>query len=73
MPKQVVTLPKQGDRMAPHGITPTLRPARDILGEEKHPMKLAVGADEKTPMAEAVLADLKRRGHEVIAFGPLAG
>jgi len=24
-------------------------------------------------MAEAVLADLKRRGDEVIAFGPLAG
>jgi hypothetical protein len=36
-------------------------------------MRLAVGADENTPMAEAVLADLKRRGHEVIAFGPLAG
>jgi len=36
-------------------------------------MKLDVGADEKTPMAEAVLADLRRRGHEVIVFGPLAG
>jgi len=36
-------------------------------------MKLAVGADEKAPMAEAVLADLQRRGHEVIVFGPLTG
>jgi len=36
-------------------------------------MKLAVGADEKTPMAEAVLADLQRRGHELTVFGPLAG
>ncbi|HLC06431.1 MAG TPA: RpiB/LacA/LacB family sugar-phosphate isomerase [Anaerolineales bacterium] len=36
-------------------------------------MKLSVGADEKTPMAEAVLADLQRRGHELTVFGPLAG
>jgi len=36
-------------------------------------MRLAVGADENTPMAEAVLADLQRRRHEVIAFGPLVG
>ena len=36
-------------------------------------MKLAVGADEKTPVAEAVLAELQRRGHEVMVFGPLAG
>jgi ribose 5-phosphate isomerase B len=36
-------------------------------------MKLAVGADEKSLMAEAALADLQRRGHEVIVFGPLAG
>ena len=36
-------------------------------------MKLAVGADEKTPVAEAVLSDLQRRGHELTVFGPLAG
>jgi len=36
-------------------------------------MRLAVGADENTPMAEAVLADLQRRRHEVIVFGPLVG
>jgi len=36
-------------------------------------MKLAVGADGKTPTAGAVLADLQRRGHVVVVFGPLAG
>ena len=36
-------------------------------------MILVVGADEKTPMAEAILADLRRRGHELTIFGPLAG
>jgi ribose 5-phosphate isomerase B len=36
-------------------------------------VKLALGADEKTPLAEAVLADLQRRGRELIVFGPLAG
>lgn len=36
-------------------------------------MKLAVGADEKTPMAEAMLQELKQRGHEVAVVGPLAG
>jgi ribose 5-phosphate isomerase B len=36
-------------------------------------MKLAVGADEKTPMAEAVLEDLRRRGHALVVFGPLVG
>ena len=36
-------------------------------------IRLAVGADEKTPVAEAVPAELQRPGHEVIVFGALAG
>jgi ribose 5-phosphate isomerase B len=36
-------------------------------------VKLAVGADEKTPLAQAVAEDLRRRGHELILHGPLAG
>jgi ribose 5-phosphate isomerase B len=36
-------------------------------------MKLAVGADEKTAMADAVVEDLRRRGHELMLVGPLAG
>ncbi|MBM2826543.1 MAG: rpiB [Dehalococcoidia bacterium] len=35
-------------------------------------MKLAVGSDERTPLTDAVVEDLKRRGHEVDLYGPLA-
>lgn len=34
-------------------------------------MKLAVGADERTQLTDAVIADLVRRGHELVLFGPL--
>ena len=36
-------------------------------------MKLAVGSDERTNLTDAVIANLKERGHEVVLFGPLAG
>lgn len=36
-------------------------------------MRLAVGSDECTPLAEAVVAELRRRGHQVLLFGALAG
>ncbi len=34
-------------------------------------MKIAVGSDEKTTLTDAVVMNLKERGHELILFGPL--
>jgi ribose 5-phosphate isomerase B len=34
-------------------------------------MKLAVGSDERTHVTDAVVDDLRRRGHELILAGPL--
>ncbi len=34
-------------------------------------MKLAVGADERTHLTDVVLADLQKRGHELLLFGHL--
>jgi ribose 5-phosphate isomerase B len=36
-------------------------------------MRLIVGSDEKTPLTDAVEEELRRRGHEVMLSGPLAG
>ena len=36
-------------------------------------MKIAVGSDERTSLVDAVVEDLKRRGHEITALGPVAG
>jgi ribose 5-phosphate isomerase B len=36
-------------------------------------MRLAVGADERTALTDAVVEDLRRRGHDVSLVGPLAG
>ena len=36
-------------------------------------MKVALGSDEKTTLTDAVAADLRIRGHEVVPVGPLAG
>jgi ribose 5-phosphate isomerase B len=36
-------------------------------------MKVAFGSDERTPLTDAVRADLEARGHEVVAVGPPAG
>jgi ribose 5-phosphate isomerase B len=35
-------------------------------------MKIAVGSDEMTPMTDALVDDLRSRGHEPMLFGPLA-
>ena len=35
-------------------------------------MKIAIGSDEHTHLTDAVIAELKQRGHEVQPFGPLA-
>ncbi len=36
-------------------------------------MKLAIGSDEKTSLTDFVIEDLKKRGHQVEALGPLKG
>ncbi|CUS06307.1 putative ribose/galactose isomerase [Candidatus Promineifilum breve] len=36
-------------------------------------MKIAIGSDERTEMTDAIVAELRRRGHGVWAAGPLAG
>lgn len=35
-------------------------------------MKIAIGSDERTHFTDFLLEELKKRGHEVIPFGPLA-
>ena len=35
-------------------------------------MRVAFGSDERTPLTDAVHADLEARGHQVVAVGPLA-
>ena len=37
------------------------------------PMRTAVGSDEKSELTDALVAELEKRGHEVVAFGPVAG
>lgn len=36
-------------------------------------MRLIAGSDEDTALAREVVADLRRRGHEVVVVGPVAG
>ncbi len=36
-------------------------------------MKVALGSDERTPLVDAVAADIRERGHDVILVGPPAG
>ena len=36
-------------------------------------MKVALGADDKTPLTDAVAADLRERGHDIVLVGPPAG
>lgn len=36
-------------------------------------MKIAIGSDERTHLTDAVVEAVKKRGHEVSLFGPLAG
>jgi ribose 5-phosphate isomerase B len=35
-------------------------------------MKIALASDEKQPLTDALVADLRARGHELVLFGPLA-
>ena len=35
-------------------------------------MKIAIASDEKTHLTDFVIADLQKRGHELIVLGPLA-
>jgi ribose 5-phosphate isomerase B len=35
-------------------------------------MRLAIGSDERTHLTDVVIEEVKKRGHEVILFGPLA-
>ena len=34
-------------------------------------MKLAIGSDERTHLTDAIVAEVKKRGHEPILYGPL--
>lgn len=34
-------------------------------------MRVAVGSDERTPVTDALVAELETRGHEVVRVGPL--
>ncbi len=36
-------------------------------------MKIALGSDERLPVTDSVVEELKRRGHDVALVGPLAG
>ncbi len=36
-------------------------------------MRIAIGSDEKTPLTDFVVEEVKKRGHEVKLFGPLKG
>jgi ribose 5-phosphate isomerase B len=35
-------------------------------------MRIAIGSDEATELTKALIAELEKRGHQVIPFGPLA-
>jgi ribose 5-phosphate isomerase B len=35
-------------------------------------MRIAAGSDEKSELTDALVTELEKRGHEVVAFGPLA-
>lgn len=35
-------------------------------------MKVAIGSDEKHALTDAIIGELKARGHELLLFGPLA-
>lgn len=35
-------------------------------------MRIAVGSDERTHLTDVVIEELRKRGHELILFGPLA-
>jgi ribose 5-phosphate isomerase B len=36
-------------------------------------LRISIGSDERTSLTDFVVAELRRRGHELTCFGPLAG
>src|ERR671916_1848309 len=36
-------------------------------------MRIAVGSDESSELTDALAVELEKRGHEVVAYGPVAG
>ncbi len=36
-------------------------------------MRIVVGSDERTALTDAVIEDLRKRGHELSLIGPLSG
>ena len=36
-------------------------------------MRIAAGSDEKSELPDALVTELEKRGHEVVAYGPVAG
>ncbi len=36
-------------------------------------MKIAVGSDERTNLTDAVIEEIRKRGHEIEMYGPLVG
>jgi ribose 5-phosphate isomerase B len=35
-------------------------------------MRMAIGSDERSELTDALIAELEKRGHEIVAFGPVA-
>ena len=35
-------------------------------------MRMAMGSDERSELTDALIAELETRGHEIVAFGPVA-
>jgi ribose 5-phosphate isomerase B len=35
-------------------------------------MRMAIGSDERSELTDALIAELENRGHEIVAFGPVA-
>src|SRR5215204_3010279 len=36
------------------------------------PMRMAIGSDERSELTDALIAELEKRGHDLVAFGPVA-
>lgn len=36
-------------------------------------MKLAIGSDQRSHLTDSVVANIQKRGHEVVLYGPLTG
>ena len=35
-------------------------------------MRMAIGSDERSELTDALIAELEKRGHEIVTFGPVA-